>query len=98
MNGTFSDADIARFCVVNALRLPNELVVSIAVKLLQHLSFEDRSKALTFSDPLPPFDESLRLLRDLADLQNGAPLYQYKDEWEETMKLVYCFLNKWEKK
>ena len=48
------------------------------------------------SDSLTPFGESIKLLRDLADLQNGAPLEQYRKEWEETMKQVYDFLNRWE--
>ena len=45
---------------------------------------------------LTPFGESIKLLRDLADLQNGAPLEQYRKEWEETMEQVYDFLNRWE--
>jgi hypothetical protein len=45
---------------------------------------------------LTPFGESIKLLRDLADLQNGAPLERYRQEWEETMKQVYDFLNRWE--
>ena len=48
------------------------------------------------SEPLTPFGESIKLLRDLADLQNGAPLERYRQEWEETMKQVYDFLNRWE--
>jgi hypothetical protein len=43
-----------------------------------------------------PFGESIKLLRDLADLQNGAPLEQHRKEWEETMEQVYDFLNRWE--
>jgi hypothetical protein len=43
-----------------------------------------------------PFGESIKLLRDLADLQNGAPLERHRKEWEETMNQVYNFLNKWE--
>jgi hypothetical protein len=42
------------------------------------------------------FQEAIRLLRDLADLQNGAPLEQYRKQWEETMEDVYAFLGKWE--
>jgi hypothetical protein len=45
---------------------------------------------------LTPFGESIKQLRDLADLQNGAPLEQHRKEWEETMEQVYDFLNKWE--
>ena len=48
------------------------------------------------SGMLTPFGESMKLLRDLADLQNGAPLEQYRQEWEETMEQVYDFLNRWE--
>jgi hypothetical protein len=43
-----------------------------------------------------PFGKSIKLLRDLADLQNGAPLEQHRQEWEETMEQVYHFLNRWE--
>lgn len=43
-----------------------------------------------------PFGESIKLLRDLADLQNGAPLEQHRQEWEETMEQVYGFLNRWD--
>lgn len=50
------------------------------------------------SGSLTPFGESIKLLRDLADLQNGAPLEQHRKEWEETMELVYDFLNRWEGK
>ena len=45
---------------------------------------------------LTPFGESIKLLRDLADLQNGAPLEQHRQEWEKTMEQVYDFLNRWE--
>ena len=48
------------------------------------------------SDALTPFGESIKLLRDLADLQNGPPLEQHRKEWEKTMNEVYEFLNRWE--
>jgi hypothetical protein len=48
------------------------------------------------SGSLTPLEESIKLLRDLADLQNGAPLEQHRQEWEETMEQVYEFLNRWE--
>ena len=48
------------------------------------------------SGSFTPFWESIKLLRDLADLQNGAPLEQHKKEWEETLERVYDFLNRWE--
>lgn len=47
------------------------------------------------SSSLTPFGEAIKLLKDLADLQNGAPLEQHREEWEETMEQVYDFLNKW---
>jgi len=43
-----------------------------------------------------PKDRAIKLLRDLADLQNGAPLEEDRKEWEETMEQVHDFLNKWE--
>lgn len=42
------------------------------------------------------FRKGIKLLRDLADLQNGAPLETYRKDWEETMREVYDFLNLWE--
>ena len=42
------------------------------------------------------FDRALKLLKDLADLQNGAPLQQHRTEWEQTMDEVYTFLNQHE--
>jgi hypothetical protein len=41
---------------------------------------------------LVQFNECLRLLRDLADFQNGAPLEQHKVEYEKTMDEVWAFL------
>lgn len=61
--------------------------------------FGSRKPALkkpVVSGSLTPFGESIKLLRDLADLQNGAPLEQHRQEWEETMEQVYDFLNRWE--
>ncbi len=39
------------------------------------------------------FKAALRLLRDLADCQNGAPLEQHRKEWEEVMQSTYEFLD-----
>ncbi len=39
------------------------------------------------------FKESIRILRDLADLQNGPPLERYKEQWHQTMNEVYQFLH-----
>ena len=38
------------------------------------------------------FKAALTLLRDLADLQNGAPLERYRKEWDEVMTSTYDFL------
>ncbi len=46
--------------------------------------------------PLTPFGEAIRLLRELADLQNGPPLETYRKDWEKCIDEVYKFLNKWE--
>lgn len=45
----------------------------------------------------PKFTEAMKLLRDLADLQNGAPLMRYETEYNKTFKEVIEFLTKWEK-
>lgn len=45
-----------------------------------------------------PFEEALRLLRELADLQNGPPLERYRKEWEDTMINVRTFLDEFEPK
>ena len=94
--------EVPSWVIVNALKCPVEAQISIVAKLLQHLSREQQTQALSMSGvvgrsgSLTPFGESIKLLRDLADLQNGAPLEQYRQEWEETMDQVYDFLNRWE--
>lgn len=40
--------------------------------------------------------ESMMLLRELADLQNGSPLVEYEEEWNATMKASYNLLEKYE--
>jgi hypothetical protein len=50
-------------------------------------------KQLTMKTQL---NKAISLLRDLADLQNGAPLEQHRKEWEQTMNEVYEFLNQTE--
>ncbi len=37
-------------------------------------------------------DQAIKLLSDLVDLQNGAPLETHRKEWEETMKDIDNFL------
>ena len=38
------------------------------------------------------FNEALRVLRDLAEHQNGAPLIRHEKEYNETMHEVWDFL------
>lgn len=38
------------------------------------------------------FSEALRIMRDLAELQNGAPLVTYEADWNKTMSEVWSFL------
>lgn len=44
------------------------------------------------------FQTALKLLRTLADLQNGSPLVTYEKEWQRTMDNIYAFLNEHESK
>ena len=76
----------------------NALIESIAEKCAQVAIdfYQERDQALSMSGvsgSLTPFLESIKLLRDLADLQ---PLERHRKEWEETMEQVYEFLNRWE--
>ena len=41
---------------------------------------------------LRDLEEALILLRTLADLQNGPPLYEEREEWENVMPKIYKFL------
>ena len=65
-------------------------------KLIEKIKAKFSREPLLVSGSLTPFGESIKLLRDLADLQNGAPLEQHRQEWEETMEQVYDFLNRWD--
>jgi len=56
-------------------------------------------KLVKESDSLPcvspresEFKAALTLLRDLADIQNGAPLVAVEKEWNEIMDRTYVFL------
>ena len=42
------------------------------------------------------FKEALRLLQDLADIQNGPPRVQDDGEWNKLINQVYDFLNEHE--
>jgi hypothetical protein len=45
---------------------------------------------------ITPFDEAIKLLRAIADLQNGPPLEKYREEWEAVMSDVHEFLHEHE--
>lgn len=51
-------------------------------------------KAVVQINHVDDFQEALRLLDELTDLQNGPPLEQHRKEWEETMEEIYQFLQK----
>jgi len=40
--------------------------------------------------------EALRILRDLAELQNGSPLPTYEKEYNKTMTEAWDLLNKYD--
>jgi hypothetical protein len=44
-----SKSEVANWCIVNALKLPNELIVSITAKLMLHLADEERDQVLRLS-------------------------------------------------
>jgi len=43
-------AEVANWCIVNALRLPSELKISIAAKIMQHLTDDERKEVVRLSD------------------------------------------------
>jgi len=49
-------------------------------------------EALNINDVSSLFDESLRIMRDLAEHQNGVPLIRYEEEYNRTMTEVWNFL------
>ena len=48
--------------------------------------------AQNINDVSSRFDESLRIMRDLAEHQNGVPLFRYEEEYNRTMTEVWNFL------
>lgn len=69
--------------------------ISVA-KLIGHINSSKYFTEQQQPNVPTPFTESIRLLRDLADFQNGAPLEQHRKEWEQTMDEVYTFLKQFE--
>jgi len=41
---------------------------------------------------------SIELLTELAELQNGPPLFTYEKQWNETMENVWEFIHNYEKR
>lgn len=50
VRGPKTPAEAANWCIANALRLNDELKVSIAAKIMQHLSKADRERVLRFCE------------------------------------------------
>jgi len=48
--------------------------------------------AQNINDVSSRFDESLRIMRDLAEHQNGVPIIRYEEEYNRTMTEVWNFL------
>lgn len=42
--------------------------------------------------------EAVRLLTDLAELQNGSPLVTYEKQWNKTMEDVWEFIDNYKTK
>ena len=65
-----------------------------------HLEAVPELKNYVFISNVSPsaleFKAALTLLRDLADIQNGAPLVTVEKEWKEIMDSTYDFLEKHE--
>ena len=65
-----------------------------------HLEAVPELKNYVFISNVSPsaleFKAALTLLRDLADIQNGAPLVTLEKEWKEIMDSTYDFLEKHE--
>ena len=53
---------------------------------------QEQVKKLNINDVSSLFDESLRIMRDLAEHQNGVPLIRYEEEYNRTMTEVWNFL------
>lgn len=62
-----------------------------------HISLVKESDSLPcVSSRAIEFEAAIGLLRDLADVQNGAPLETYREEWEGIMEATHKFLNEHE--
>lgn len=90
--------------------LNNKCVKLSGIKYVAHWSPRHQTFINSDGDHFPPdqvewldespgsdnveFGEALRILRDLADIQNGPPLIKWEKQWTEIMKEAYEFLNK----
>jgi len=66
------------------------------IAFAKHYKKLKEGQALPLVDVSPSeheFKAALRLLIDLANCQNGAPLEQHRKEWEEVMQSTYEFLD-----
>ena len=82
-----SQSEVARWCIVNALRLPNELIVSIASKLILHLTDEERNQVIQSSFNVNDIDmEGQAEFNKILDFIEGLPLitedYSRSSLWE----------------
>jgi hypothetical protein len=82
----------------------NQLYDLVEVPVDKRQAFNDKAfdymmeqgKKLTNPSPSIEFQKALGLLRDLADVQNGAPLETYREEWEAIMEATHKFLSEHE--
>ena len=83
-------------CVADATDTETQITSLTMAGMLMNEVLDEALTIPVVSGSVTPFGDSIKLLRDLADLQNGAPLERHRKEWEETMEQVYDFLNRWE--
>ena len=74
-------------------------IIYLLLRFQNHeLPIEEVAKRLLYlfemNSPSPTLDVAMGLLRDLVDIQNGAPLVQDEDKWKDIMDKSYTFLAK----
>lgn len=84
MSNEITDEEIIKFCIAGSIGPDNQMTK--AAKWVR--DFYEKALA----EERKRHEKGLKLLRDLADLQNGAPLITYEKEWTETMNEIYTFL------
>jgi hypothetical protein len=75
---------------------PNQNLFNTLQNVCGHISLQDEMDEIiqAVEKDNCEFQEALKLLRELVDIQNDAPLEQDREEWEDIMKRAYKFLNK----